>query len=868
MSEGKLTLTKNSNSGEADSSASPEKKKLTLGRSGPASAPAAAGHSNNIRQPAAGGVSKTIQVEVRKKRSIVEAPVVVAKPVEVVDPVKERERELAELAKREQEARELAEQAAREAQEQAEEAARQEQARLDKEEQDRIQALAQEQARELTDPERRRLAAIAEAEAIREMMAAPAKARKVEEARKKQEEQDRVKAAEAAKNKADKAVAKPVEAVKETRVIKTERPAAAPSTTDAGKKKTGGGRGSEKDRRADQERERESLFGAGRRGRGRGRSDYSDQNQAPQEKVVQEVHVPETITVGELAKKMSIKAGELILRLMKLGQMVTINQSLDQDTAMILVAEMGHNAIAAKIDDPESYLVDDSFAQRDIAARAPVVTVMGHVDHGKTSLLDYIRRTKVAAGEAGGITQHIGAYHVNTDRGMITFLDTPGHAAFAAMRARGAKATDIIILVVAADDGVMPQTREAIDHAKAAGAPLVVALNKIDKHEANAERVRSELIALGVVPEEFGGDTPFVPVSAKTGAGIDELLERVILQAEIMELKAATEGHAKGVVIEARLDKGRGPVATILVHSGCLARGDVLLAGASYGRARALIDEVGRSVPKAGPSIPVQIQGLSEVPQAGDEFVVVSDERRAREIAVFRASRSHDAKLSRQHAAKLENLFGAVGSSIRQLNLIVKADTQGSQEALSQSLQKLGNEEVRVKISRAAVGAITENDVNLAIASNSVIIGFNVRADLGARKLAESADVDVRYHDIIYAAVDEVKSALSGMLAPEKREEILGVAEVRKVFVVSKIGAIAGCMVLNGVAKRSARARLLRDNVVVYTGEVESLRRGKDDASEVRTNFECGIVLKNYNDIKEGDQIELFEIKDVARTLS
>lgn len=865
MSEGKLTLTKISNSGEADSSASPEKKKLTLGRSGAVSAPAAAGHSNNIRQPMAGGVNKTIQVEVRKKRSIVDAPVV-AKPIEAVDPVKERERELAERAKREQEAREQAEQAAREAKEQAEEAARQEQARLDKEEQDRIQALAQAQARELTDTERRRLAAIAEAEAIREMMAAPAKARKVEEAKKKQVELDRAKAAEDQKNKADKAVAKTNEPVKETRVIKTERPAAAPATTDAGKKKTGG-RGSEKDRRADQERERESLFGAGRRGRGRGRSDYSNQNQDSQEKVAQEVHVPETITVGELAKKMSIKAGELILKLMKLGQMVTINQSLDQDTAMILVEEMGHKAIAAKIDDPESYLVDEALAQRDIAARAPVVTVMGHVDHGKTSLLDYIRRTKVAAGEAGGITQHIGAYHVKTARGMITFLDTPGHAAFAAMRARGAKATDIIILVVAADDGVMPQTREAIDHAKAAGAPLVVALNKIDKHEANAERVRSELIALGVVPEEFGGDTPFVPVSAKTGAGIDELLERVILQAEMMELKAATEGHAKGVVIEARLDKGRGPVATILVHSGCLARGDVLLAGSSYGRARALIDEVGRSVPKAGPSIPVQIQGLSEVPQAGDEFVVVSDERRAREIAVFRASRSHDAKLSRQHAAKLENLFGAVGSSIRQLNLIVKADTQGSQEALSQSLQKLGNEEVRVKISRAAVGAITENDVNLAIASNSVIIGFNVRADLGARKLAESADVDVRYHDIIYAAVDEVKAALSGMLAPEKHEEILGVAEVRKVFVVSKIGSIAGCMVLSGVAKRAARARLLRDNVVVYTGEVESLRRGKDDASEVRTNFECGIVLKNYNDVKEGDQIELFEIKDVARTL-
>jgi translation initiation factor IF-2 len=552
---------------------------------------------------------------------------------------------------------------------------------------------------------------------------------------------------------------------------------------------------------------------------------------------------------------------------MKLGQMVTINQSLDQDTAMILVEEVGHTAIAAKIEDPEAYLEDAGFIQSDIQTRAPVVTVMGHVDHGKTSLLDYIRRTKVASGEAGGITQHIGAYHVETPRGMITFLDTPGHAAFAAMRARGAKATDIVVLVVAADDGVMPQTKEAIDHAKAAGSPLVVALNKIDKPDANIERVRSELIALGVVPEEFGGNTPFVQVSAKTGVGIDDLLERVLLQAEVMELKVASTGHAKGVVIEARLDKGRGPVATVLIHSGTLSRGDIVLAGSSYGRARALIDEVGKSQPKAGPSIPVQIQGLSEVPQAGDEFVVLTDERRAREIAVFRGLRSHNAKLSRQHAAKLENLFGEVGTTLRTLSLIVKADTQGSQEALSQSLQKLGNEEVRVKIARAAVGAITENDINLAIASNSVVIGFNVRADLGARKLSEGNDVDVRYYDVIYAAVDEVKSALSGMLAPEKREELLGVAEVRKVFTVSKIGTIAGCMITSGLAKRGAKVRLLRENVVVFTGEVESLRRGKDDASEVRQTFECGIMLKNYNDIQDGDQLEFFEIKEVARAL-
>jgi translation initiation factor IF-2 len=493
---------------------------------------------------------------------------------------------------------------------------------------------------------------------------------------------------------------------------------------------------------------------------------------------------------------------------------------------------------------------------------------MGHVDHGKTSLLDYIRRARVAAGEAGGITQHIGAYHVETPRGMITFLDTPGHAAFTAMRARGAKATDIVILVVAADDGVMPQTKEAIHHAKAAGVPIVVAMNKIDKPDANVERLKSELVAEQVVPEDFGGESPFVPVSAKTGQGVDDLLEQVLLQAEVLELKAPTEAAAKGLVIEAKLDKGRGPVATVLVQSGTLKRGDVVLAGSSYGRVRAMLDEDGKPTQSAGPSIPVEIQGLTEVPSAGDEFMVLADERRAREIATFRQGKYREVTLNKRQAAKLENMFDQMGEGQAQtLALIVKADVQGSQEALAQSLVKLSTPEVKVQIVHAAVGGITESDVNLAIASKAVIIGFNTRADAGARKLAEGNGVDLRYYNIIYDAVDEVKAAMEGMLAPEQKEEVMGMAEIRTVFVASKIGTVAGCMVTAGQVIRSARFRLLRDNVVIYTGELESLKRMKDDVREVKEGFECGIKLKNYNDIKEGDQLEFFEVKEVARTL-
>ena len=590
---------------------------------------------------------------------------------------------------------------------------------------------------------------------------------------------------------------------------------------------------------------------------------------APAEPVAREVMVPETISVADLAHKMSVKAAEVIKVLMKLGNMVTINQVLDQETAMIVVTEMGHVAKAAKLDDPESLLADvPEHHEAALMPRAPVVTVMGHVDHGKTSLLDYIRRTKVASGEAGGITQHIGAYHVQTPRGMVTFLDTPGHEAFTAMRARGAKVTDIVVLVVAADDGVMPQTIEAIHHARAAEVPIVVAINKIDKHEANQEKVKQELVAQAVVPEEYGGDSPFVPVSAKTGAGIDTLLEQVLLQAEVLELKAPVDTLAKGLVIEARLDKGRGPVATVLVQSGTLRRGDIVLAGSSFGRVRAMLDESGSAVHEAGPSIPVEIQGLSDVPAAGEDVMALGDERKAREIALFRQGKFRDVKLAKKQAAKLENLFEHMGEGeARVLALLIKADVQGSQEALVHALSRLSTDEVKVNVVHSAVGAITESDVNLALASKAVIIGFNTRADTAARKAAEASGVDVRYYNIIYDAVDEVKAALSGMLAPEKKENILGLVDVRQVFKISKVGAVAGCMVLEGLVRRNASVRVLRDNVVVHTGEIDSLKRFKDDVREVKAGFECGMSVKNFNDLKVGDQFEIYEVQEVARTL-
>ncbi len=607
----------------------------------------------------------------------------------------------------------------------------------------------------------------------------------------------------------------------------------------------------------------------GRHGGRHGSSSESVSQALPVEFIAREIHVPETISVADLAHKMAVKATEVIKLMMKMGSMVTINQVIDQETAMILVEEMGHTALAAKLDDPDAFLVDDTESRNaELLPRAPVVTVMGHVDHGKTSLLDAIRKARVAHGEAGGITQHIGAYHVKTQRGMITFLDTPGHEAFTAMRARGAKATDIVILVVAADDGVMPQTKEAIHHARAAGVPLVVAVNKIDKPDANAERVKQELVAEGVVPEEYGGDSPFIQISAKTGVGIDELLEQVLLQAEVLELKAPRDAAAKGLVIEARLDKGKGPVATILVQSGTLKRGDSLLVGAVFGRVRAMLDENGKSIEAAGPSIPVEIQGLTDVPSAGDEAMVLGDERKVREIALFRQGKFRDVKLAKQQAAKLEGMFDQMAEGeVQTLPLVIKADVQGSQEALTQSLLKLSTPEIKIVIVHSGVGAISESDVNLAAASKAVIIGFNSRADAGARKIAETFGVDIRYYNIIYAAVDEVRAAMSGMLAPEKRETVIGMVEVRQVFRISKIGAVAGCMVLSGLVKRNASVRVLRDNVVIHTGELESLKRFKDDVREVKESFECGLNLKNFNDINEGDQLEVFEVQEIARTL-
>jgi translation initiation factor IF-2 len=604
---------------------------------------------------------------------------------------------------------------------------------------------------------------------------------------------------------------------------------------------------------------------------GRHKSDHHEHViQAPVEAVVREVLVPETISVADLAHKMSVKAAEVIKALMKMGSMVTINQVLDQDTAMILVEELGHIAKPAPIDTPESYLEESGEqVEQEQLPRAPVVTVMGHVDHGKTSLLDAIRRTKVAAGEAGGITQHIGAYHVETDKGMVTFLDTPGHEAFTAMRARGAKATDLVVLVVAADDGVMPQTREAIHHAKAAKVPIVVAVNKIDKPEANPEKIRQEISNEGVVPEDWGGDAMFVDVSAKTGKGLDALLDAILLQAEVLELKAPVDAPAKGVVIESRLDKGRGPVATILVQSGTLKRGDVVLAGSAFGRVRAMLDETGKPVDAAGPAIPVEIQGLSDVPGAGEDVLVLPNERKAREIALFRQGKFRDVTLARKQAAKLENIFEKMGEGeeAKSLPIILKADMQGSYEGLAHALTKLSTNEVKVNIIHSAVGAISESDINLAIASGAVIIGFNVRADALARKLAESADVDLRYYNIIYEAVDDVKAAMGGMLSPEKKEVALGLAEIRQVFRITKVGSVAGCYVLDGMLKRSARVRVLREHVVIHDGELDSLKRFKDDAREVKAGFECGLNLKNFNDIQEGDQLECYEVVEVARTL-
>ncbi len=699
------------------------------------------------------------------------------------------------------------------------------------------------------------------------------------EARRKAEEEARKAAEEEARRKAEEEQRKQAEAERE----KAEREAAEAARKQAEQAQLAERKQERAKGKKRGEEERSTRYGreelhvaadkSGRRRKrtrvGAVRSSTAGQHgfTAPTQPIVREVPIPETITVADLAQKMAVKAAEVIKVLMQMGTMVTINQVLDQETAAIVVEEMGHKAKLLKENAIEEELVQEA-EEGEALPRAPVVTIMGHVDHGKTSLLDYIRKSQVAAGEAGGITQHIGAYRVNTPNGDITFLDTPGHEAFTAMRARGAKVTDIVVLVVAADDGVMPQTREAIQHARAAGVPLIVAINKIDKPEADIDRVKQALAQEEVIPEDWGGDTIFVPVSAKTGEGVDQLLEAISLQAEILELKAVAEGPARGVIIESRLDKGRGPVATVLVQKGTLKKGDILLAGVEFGRVRALIDDQGRSVNEAGPSVPVEVLGLSGTPNAGDEAVVVPDERKAREIADFRQEKLRDMKLARQQAAKLENMFSQMQEGeARALNIVLKGDVQGSVEAISDALEKLSTDEVQVKIVSSGVGGITTSDVNLAVASNAIIIGFNVRADAAAKRLIDEEGVELRYYSVIYDLIDDVKQAMTGMLAPEFKEEIIGLAEVRDVFRSPKFGAIAGCMVVEGVVKRNNPIRVLRDNVVIFEGELESLRRFKEDVNEVKQGLECGIGVKNYNDVKVGDQIEVYERVEVKREL-
>ncbi|MFK0089087.1 translation initiation factor IF-2 [Pseudomonas sp. NPDC090755] len=760
--------------------------------------------------------SKSISVEVRKKKVFVQRS-----PEEIQA---EQKRELEERRAAENAVREKAE---AEARQRAEEEAR------------RQPAAAPAAA---AAPASVAAAAPAPAPVIEVADAAPAPVaeRKKDDVRRNDKSRDEERRGGERRNEAPRVSVK----VKEKE--KAPTPRAAPRTTD----------------------EESDGFRRGGRGKGKPKKRNAHGFQNPTGPVIRDVQIGETITVSDLANQMSVKAAEVVKFMFKLGTPVTINQVLDQETAQLVAEELGHKVTLISDTALEDSLAESLKFEGETETRAPVVTVMGHVDHGKTSLLDYIRRAKVAAGEAGGITQHIGAYHVETDRGMVTFLDTPGHAAFTAMRARGAKATDIVILVVAADDGVMPQTREAVQHAKAAGVPLVVAVNKIDKPGADIDRIRNELSVEGVTSEDWGGDTPFVKVSAKMGTGVDELLEAVLLQAEILELKATPSAPGRGVVVESRLDKGRGPVATVLVQDGTLRQGDMVLCGSNYGRVRAMLDENGKPVKEAGPSIPVEILGLDGTPDAGDELSVVADEKKAREVALFRQGKFREVKLARAHAGKLENIFESMGQEEKKtLNIVLKTDVRGSLEALQGSLGGLGNDEVQVRVIGGGVGGITESDANLALASNAVLFGFNVRADAGARKIVEQEGLDMRYYNVIYDIIEDVKKALTGMLGSDVRENILGVAEVRDVFRSPKFGAIAGCMVIEGTVYRNRPIRVLREDVVIFEGELESLRRFKDDASEVRNGMECGIGVKSYNDVKVGDKIEVFEKVQVARTL-
>ncbi|HUQ29128.1 MAG TPA: translation initiation factor IF-2 [Usitatibacter sp.] len=834
-----------------------EKKKITLTRK----------QTTEIKKADATGKARTIQVEVRKKRTFVK----VDKPAEVApEPVKPVAPPApiiddAEARKREAEARRQAELAARQA--------------ADAETRTKRAAATKKKADEAAAPAAETTPAAAPADGE-----APKKKRvirkKGEEPATEAEAPVLVEVKAEAKGEAKPAAAAATGAAAPEGTL--HRPVLKPGEKEAKADKKGPKRAAKPAsawvddvarRRAMKTRGDASGGRDGWRSRGGARhrdDDSASTFAAPSEPKVMEVPIPETISVGDLAHKMSVKAAEVIKVMMKMGTMVTINQVLDQDTAMIVVQEMGHVAKPAKLDDPESFLVESSDSDAShFEPRPPIVTVMGHVDHGKTSLLDAIRKARVAVGEAGGITQHIGAYHVETPRGVITFLDTPGHEAFTAMRARGSQITDVVILVVAADDGVMPQTIEAVNHAKAAKVPIVVAVNKVDKPEANPQRVKNELLSHEVVAEEFGGEVQFVEVSAKTGQGIDKLLEAIQLQSEVLELKAPVKAPAKGVVIESRLDKGRGPVATVLVKSGTLRKGDIVLAGAVFGRVRAMNDENSKPVNDAGPSIPVEIQGLQDVARAGDDVIVLTDEKKAREIALFRQGKFRDVKLAKQQAAKLENVFDQLAAEgVKTLALIIKADVQGSYEGLAHALAKLSTDEVRVNIVHTGVGGITESDINLALASKAVVIGFNTRADTAARKLAENSGVDLRYYNIIYEAVDDVTAAINGMLAPERKESVVGTVEVRNVFRISKVGTVAGCMVTDGLVRRGSSVRLIRGGVVIHTGELDSLKRFKDDVKEVKQGFECGLSLKGFNDVEVGDMIEAFEIVEVARTLA
>jgi len=837
-----------------------EAKKITLKRKS----------TSTIKTTGAAGKSKTVNVEVRKKRTYVKR-----------EALEEQEREEAERKAAEEAAR-LAEEEKRKAEEAAKRQA-EEEAASKKEEEAKARAeaerkaagekAAEEKTKRVSVPKTATAKKPAKTETPEEKAKreeAERKQREADEAKRKQEAEARKKAEEEAARRTAEEAAR-IAAELEKRGDQEEKKPE--EEEDKGSSIVVAAQEASYQREERQSRRRRRKPKSAGVAHGQMKSSMNKQHgfKTPTEKKIYEVEVPETITVGDLAQRMNIKAKQLIKAMMKMGEMATVNQFIDQETAFLLVEEMGHKAVASK---GQEEVLEDHLADMvnrddvDLNDRAPVVTIMGHVDHGKTSLLDYIRKAKVADGEAGGITQHIGAYHVQHEKGMITFLDTPGHAAFTAMRARGAKATDIVVIVVAADDGVMPQTEEAINHAKASGAPIIIAVNKIDKEQADPDRVRNELATKDVIPEEWGGEYQFINVSAHSGQGVDDLLDAILLQSELLELKSPATGSATGVVIESRIEKGRGTVASILVQAGELNIGDMLLAGAHFGRVRAMVDENGKPITSAGPSIPVEVLGLDGAPEAGEQVQVVPDEKKAREVAEFRQERDRDLKLKRQQASKLENLFANMGSEeVKTVNIVLKTDVRGSLEALTGALNDLGTEEVKVNLVSAGVGAINESDVNLAMTSEAVLLGFNVRADSKAKKLCEQEGLDLRYYSVIYELIDDVKSAMSGLLAPEKREEILGTAQVRDVFRSSKFGAVAGCMVIEGTLYRNRPIRVLRDDVVVFEGELESLRRFKDDVQEVRNGMECGIAVKSYNDVKEGDKIEVFEVKEVARFL-